>query len=148
VTFFSSRIKILKSNIFRTMMDTNEHYLSTMFLVADDKIKYPASFAIITAHNPMDQLLSKEENRNRNIQLLHSLEKLGAKTLPIVGCSPDLTHREDSFIVSVSLNTAISVGRKFDQRAVYWVQNENLYLVYCEKETKVMVAEFSSRILP
>ena len=130
------------------MMDTNEHYLSTMFLVTDDKIKYPASFAIITAHNPMDQLLSKEENRNRNIQLLHSLEKLGAKTLPIVGCSPDLTHREDSFIVSVSLNTAISVGRKFDQRAVYWVQNENLYLVYCEKETKVMVAEFSSRILP
>ena len=129
------------------MMDTNEHYLSTMFLVTDDKIKYPASFAIITAHNPMDQLLSKEENRNRNIQLLYSLEKLGVKTLPIVGCSPDLTHREDSFIVNLSLAETISTGRKYDQRAVFWVDAENLYLVYCRTETKVLLGEFSSRIL-
>ena len=145
---FSGWIKISKFNIYRKVMDTNEHYLSTKFLVTDKNTKYPGSFAIITAHNPMDQLQSKEENRKRNIQLLHCLEKLGVRTLPVVGCSPDLTHREDSFIVSVSLNTALSVGRKFDQRAVYWVQNKNLYLVYCKKETKVMVAEFSSRILP
>lgn len=128
-------------------MDTNEHYFSTMFLVPHKKIKYSASFAIITAHNPMDQLLSKEENRNRNIQLLHSLENLGAKTLPIVGCSPDLTHREDSFIANLSLAETISTGRKYDQRAVFWVDTESLYLVDCRTETKVLLGEFSSRII-
>ena len=128
------------------MKDINENYLSAVFLVSDKKRKYPLSFAIITASNPMDQLLSKEENKKRNIELFRSLEKSYKKILPIVGCSPDLSHREDSFMVEVGLRTAIEYAKDFDQRAVFWVEIRNLFLVDCQSEAKILIGEFLPKI--
>ena len=122
----------------------NPEYDNTVFLLPEVPAVWPNNFAIITAHNPMDQKLTDSENIKRNQQLAEWAEpKIFIK---LIGSSPDRTHQEASFAGEYSLKEAIEIGEQFNQRAIFYIRGENLELVECRSGKSKMLGKFSERL--
>lgn len=104
-------------------------YRSAVFL-ADDLPAWPA-FAIVTAFHPRGVLRDEASNLERDRALRSSLESAGVAPLRIVGCSPDLSHREPGWAVPMGRDDAIALGTAYEQNAVYWVVGGVLWLLSC-----------------
>lgn len=124
----------------------NSNYGKTIFLLSVKVHKLPETFTIITAYNPMDVLLPKEENLERNKNLFRTLSRVAKDIIPIVGSSPDYLHQEASYLVNITLRQALNIGKSYKQRAVFWVEQNNLEIVECETAQKFTIGKFSERI--
>lgn len=108
------------------------------------------SFAIITAHNPKGEILSACQNRLLDRQLQHEIEQLRQPYRAMVGTSVDHSHMEKSWAVSTTKDSALHLGRMFNQNAIYYVEHDKLQLVPCllsplhHKEQ--LIGHFSSRV--
>lgn len=122
----------------------NPEYEDTVFLLPEVTAVWPNNFAIITAHNPMDQKLTYSENIRRNQQLAEWAEpKIFIK---LFGSSLDRTHQEASFALECSLKEAIEIGKQFNQRAIFYIRCENLELVECSSGKSKGLGKFSKRL--
>lgn len=128
-------------------MNIDQYYQKTKFILANTITRFPKSFAIVTAQNPMDKLLTKKDNMNRNKKLVENLQKYGKKLVIVIGSSPDRTHQEESYLIEISLNQALEQGRIFEQRAIFWVQDDKLLIVECKTETNISSGNFSKRLI-
>jgi hypothetical protein len=124
----------------------NEKYFDTVFLHSSTIKELPPSFAILTACNPMDEALSIAENQKRNLLLLNTLCKLKKTITPITGTSRDQSHQEPSFVVSCSQGEATKLGKEFQQRAFFWVSNDQLEIIDCTTGMAYPAGLFSERI--
>ncbi|MCW1911981.1 DUF3293 domain-containing protein [Luteolibacter sp. GHJ8] len=122
-------------------------YSSTVFLLVDSPSPLPASFAIITAWNPMDRRTSAEENQAADEDLKSCLENSGVIHFRATGCSPDLVHREEGWAAAISKSDALDLGRQFDQRAIWWIEGDELHLIRCADGHSEMLGSFSSRLV-
>lgn len=86
------------------------------------------SFAVITACNP-GTLLDPAENERRTRLLAEELDAREAPLVPVLGCSPDREHREESFAVAIERAAAADMARDFDQEAIFWYDGERFWLV-------------------
>jgi hypothetical protein len=105
-------------------------YSSTKFIIIE-KFTVPQSFAIITAHNPNGVICNVNENNifDANLRLtLHAIKEIKCFS-PLIGCSPDMSHHEDSYAVEISKIHAFEVSKKFNQNAFYWVEKGQLTIV-------------------
>jgi hypothetical protein len=127
-------------------MFENKKYKNTVFLIQNKFYKLKNNFVIITAYNPMDNLLKEKENKAKNCLLYHSLKPLGKEIIFITGSSPQKTHQEPSFLIDISLNQGLRFARAFQQRAIFWCKNNNLQIVYCENLFKLNIGKFTNRI--
>jgi hypothetical protein len=125
----------------------NSNYGQTIFLLSIKVHKLPERFTIITAYNPMDALLPKEENLERNKNLFRTLSSVAKDIIPIIGSSPDYFHQEPSYLVNIALTEALKIGRSYGQRAVFWIKRDNLQIVECESAEKFIIGKFSERII-
>ena len=107
-------------------MDFYQLYQRVVFLVPEPPLPN-SNFAIITAHNPRGEILDNEKNANLNRLLCQRLQ--GTEHKSIIGCSLDLKHQEASFAVVCDKSQAIELARQFDQNAIYWVENGELWLI-------------------
>ena len=122
----------------------NPEYFQTIFLVSSKPEKWPNQFAIITAYNPMDQPFSRELN-NANTEKLW--RRLGNRAfLFINGCSLDLKHQEKGFGFLGSLAEAEKIGTEFNQRAIYYIRNDNLGLIDCNTSECFNLGKFEDRV--
>ena len=128
-------------------MNIDQHYQKTKFVLAETITRFPKSFAIITAHNPMDKLLTKKDKLNRNKKLVENLQKYGKKLVIVIGTSTDRTHQEESYLIEISLNQALEQGRIFEQRAIFWVKDDKLLIIDCKSETNISIGNFSKRLI-
>ena len=124
----------------------NEKYFDTVFLDADAANGFPDSFAIITAFNPMDRILSQEENKKRNQHLLGDLKLKGHYGGTIIGSSPDFTHQEPSIIAAAPKIEGLELGMKFDQRAIFWISKDRLEIIECSTGIAHGAGSFRKRI--
>ena len=124
----------------------NLNYFDVVFLEQEASIKYPDSFAIITAHNPKDIILSKSENQSRNHSLVQSIKETMKLGPCIVGMSKDEKHQELSVIIEGTRNELIALGRKFEQHAIFWVKGDNLDLQDCVSMKRYDLGSFRERI--
>ena len=111
----------------------NEAYLDTYFIPSFDRDQIPDHAFIITAYNPMDVKLPDDENRSRNQTLLAKIRSCGVESLPIIGCSRNLSHQEPSFLINSSKNQAILWANEFNQRAIFEIKNNELFIVSCKQ---------------
>lgn len=90
------------------------------------------SWAFITAWNPLPNLLSDEENKRRNQQLVQDIESLGLSYSLGIGISADEKWSEESlFIKNINLKKANELAKKYGQLAfVYGCKKEKATLVY------------------
>ncbi len=123
-----------------------QEYLATVFLLENHPPPFPPAFAIITAWHPMDRQLSNEENRREDEALRRNLELLELPYFRATGCSPDLSHREPGWAVEMPKADAIQLSRRFNQRAIWWVEGDELILVDCRDGEQTPVGRFSLRI--
>lgn len=84
----------------------------------------------ITACNPLAQLLSINENKQRNKSLQKRIVNLNVEFKLVIGCSPDNHWKEPSFAVSgLNRAEACKLAWEFDQHAIFELtENELLVL--------------------
>jgi len=124
----------------------NEKYFDAVFLGASPTDVFPESFAILTAFNPMDQILGPNENLNRNQHLLDILKSQGNYWGTITGSSQDFAHQEPSLIATGAKSQALALGLKFDQRAVFWVAKDLIEIIECSTGIAHGAGSFRERI--
>ena len=123
-----------------------QEYLTTVFQIPGAFTAFPPSFAIITAWNPMDRPATRRENDLADEALRRSLELRQLPYLRVTGCSPDLSHREPGWGARLSKPEAIRLGKRFGQRAIWWVENDELILVMCEDGLETPLGSFQLRV--
>jgi len=97
------------------------------------------SFAIITAHNPQNMILSHRENALRN-QLLYSELYKDYKVLKAVGCLEE--HCEAGYLVyDIEYKEALRVGLKYKQYAIFYCDTKSLRYVACQSEEVIVLRD-------
>jgi hypothetical protein len=106
----------------------------SLTLEKNDTILFSARpFAIITAHNPHSQPLSKEENHKRHVKLQNLLQQKHFEIEESIGQSPDGTWQEEGFLIfDISLEEALELGQMFEQNAILYGQGNRVALAWCE----------------
>ncbi|WP_273858536.1 DUF3293 domain-containing protein [Photobacterium sp. GSS17] len=102
-------------------------YQSIIFNLKQHPV-YPC-FAILTAFNPRSIVLSKRENLDRNAQMVAELSTLVPELLPITCSGLDGQWQEPGFVVPLSLTKVRQLARQWEQNAIYWVEDNELFLV-------------------
>ncbi|HAS6182993.1 TPA: DUF3293 domain-containing protein [Vibrio vulnificus] len=102
-------------------------------------------FAIITAWNPASILQSKKENciNNQKLKTKINTRRFCSVLVADKACS----WSEESFAVEINLNYALNLAREFQQNAIYFVEQGELFLVSClSDERKESLGPFDQRI--
>lgn len=108
----------------------NPAYLSTVFeYVPTDK---PADFWVITAHNPKGGPADPGDNLAADKRLHADLIDIKTTPFRIIGLSPDETHVEPGWGFPSDETTAIEIGRRYEQDAVYHFTAGRIDLVDCK----------------
>lgn len=121
-------------------------YYETQFRLVGSPEPLPRAFAIITAWNPMDCVYSSKMNRAADHRLRRLLERRCSHHFPAIGESPDGSHAEDGWAVVVSLSDALAIGRRYKQRAIWWIEDDQLHLISCSTNQMEALGPFSERI--
>ncbi len=93
------------------------------------------AFAIITAHNPHSQPLTKEENSIRHLELQAFLQDRQFEIEISTGESPDGSWSEEGFLIfDITLSEALEIGTIFEQHAILYGQDNRVALAWCEDQ--------------
>ena len=122
-------------------------YLPTLVTVLDDGrwlsgFEFSAirrvNFHVITAWNPGDERPSSEVNDTQNNQLLADISVMGLEALEALGSDPNSTHAEKSWaVIGLTDTTAIELGRKYGQVAVFRISESQQSVLGCLSEWEV-----------
>lgn len=110
------------------LMELWESYKSSIFL-CHQRLAADINFAIISAQNPAGLLTSPEFNLLLDKQLQAHLQQIGAPYRSVIGAAPDFSVQEKSWMVLCEKAQAIALARVFTQNAIYWIEQNKLYLV-------------------
>ncbi len=131
-----------------------EIYQTTCFVFSEDaslqKTDLCRNFAIISARNPE----GKEQSLHLNLQTEQSmkqwLNRHGYNCNRIYGCSPSLDYVEPSLLIDMPDKAcAIKLAAKSRQNALYWISDNQLYLVSCSQisNSEVNLGVFLKRVI-
>jgi hypothetical protein len=99
-------------------------YFQTVFVVPQPPAAWPPSFAIVTAHNPDGRTAPEAVNRENELALVEYLRTRGLESFEVIGCSPDLVHREPGrAFVAANVSVANDISRRFRQEAFFWIED-------------------------
>jgi Protein of unknown function (DUF3293) len=112
------------------------HLSFTLSTASTDTVIFRGhSYAVITAHNPRSEALSREENDARHQALKEKLQARNYRFDSSTGQSPDGSWREEGFVIfDISLQGALELGRDFEQHAILYGQGNRVALAWCESE--------------
>ncbi|MCA1897840.1 DUF3293 domain-containing protein [Shewanella putrefaciens] len=113
-----------------TTQDLWQCYQTPLFLLTQ-ALSCDFPFAVITAHNPASKRFSPSKNRLLDRQLLRDIESLSSPYRALVGAAPDLSYMEKSWAVFIDRTMALQLGKKFNQYAIYMVEQGCVSLVPC-----------------
>jgi hypothetical protein len=109
------------------------------------KAGLPAAFGVVTACNPDGQTVTDEENRQATDTLRRALTAEGHFFFPVTGGSPDFSHTEHGFgVLFKSTDEAVSWGKRFQQEAIFWIQEGRVQLVPCDGTASVELDSWQS----
>ena len=94
----------------------------------------------------MDRELSEKENKLRNREMRSLLAEEELDYSELVGSSPDGSHQEPSFAVSCKLEDAIDWANRFEQRAIFWIEENQLQIIASENGDRFQLGPFRERI--
>ena len=121
----------------------NPKYQEAVFEVEGE---FPASFAIITAYNPLGRHAPESRNQHQDQTLRAVLVGRGGSPVRVTGCDPVGEHREPGWAVELPLKEALEVGRTFKQDAIYYVEDEVLSLHECRGDRQWSLGAFAERV--
>lgn len=109
----------------------------------------PAAFGVVTACNPDGVTVSAKENDQATDALRSALTAENHFFFPVTGGSPDFSHSEPGFgVLFKSFEEAVSWGRRYQQEAVFWVEEGSVQLVPCDGTAPVELGTWQSLAEP
>ncbi len=117
----------LDDRVYRIRLDAPNGFMNTLSGAS-------RGWALITAHNPLPNILSAEENQRRNEALAALLDRRGYSYFPALGQADE--WKEESFlIVGIPLADALRIARSFGQVAILWGKDDSpAQIVYTDEE--------------
>ncbi|MBR9788382.1 MAG: DUF3293 domain-containing protein [Vibrionaceae bacterium] len=104
------------------------------------------SYVVITAWNPYSNLRSKEDNCIINQTLEKRLKHVNY--VPVIVGDSTFEWYEESFAAEISIEKAISLANEFQQNAIYYVSQGDIYLIACREPGKRhKIAKMSDRLV-
>jgi hypothetical protein len=92
------------------------------------KLGLGATFAIVTPFDPHGTRAPAWKNEMRYVRTRLQLLSRNVKFLAADGESPDSTHRERGFAVSMSRSDAAILARELEQLALYWFDGDVFWI--------------------
>ncbi len=134
--------------------DLWEIYQTTCFVLPKNtnlkKADLCRNFAIISARNPEGKEQSLQQNQQAEQTMKQWLNSHSYDYSRIYGCSPGLDYVEPSLLIAMpDKASAISLATMFRQNALFWVSNNQLYLVpYSQiSNSEINLGIFSKRLI-
>ena len=128
------------------VMDILPEYLETIFIAKRPDAGWPDHFHVITACNPLSSGVRKNDD-TATAELRKTLSRMKVWKHRVQGASPDWKHRERGFAVAgIKLSQAIELGRRFQQNAIFTVENDRVNVVGCISQAQQVVGRFSQRV--
>ena len=123
-------------------------YDQAHFQLDSPAVDLPVRFGIVTACNPMGVTVEASVNEGLDRDLVMSLLGQGIPHFRVTGGSRDMSHTEPGYGCAVDLERIVELGRQWNQEAVFWVQEDQLFLVSCDgsKQEKPL-GSFRKRLL-
>ena len=121
-------------------------FSDTVFNGPEPEEGWPESFAVVTACNPEGVNADDAANAAANEELESAIRDAGLSYSPMTGGASDGSHIEPSFLVRCDLETALVLGRRFNQEAVFWIEAGRLHLVACEGGTRKELGAWQDRL--
>jgi len=126
----------------------NPKYFNTLFELREPFPELPKTFHIITAYNPMDEVLYVKDNLERNKKLKAEILNHNHTAWEIMAMSQDKKHQEASFLTDAPRQLSIALAIEYNQQAIFQVNNDNLIIISCSSPNEVFAVDrFSKRIL-
>lgn len=108
---------------------------------------WPESFAVITAYATTGEQWSSDENHAADQRLLKRIQERQDWHVRLTGYSPRDGHAEPGWAVALQLAEARHFGLEFQQDAIYWISNDELWVTRCfEQSAMVRVGQFRERL--
>ena len=104
-------------------------FASTVFLGEPLPADWPTSFVVVTAWETTGEVWTLERNQAADEALRQALERVGLRHHRVTGASPDLAHKEPSWAVDMSKESADELADHFDQVAFFAVEQGTLFVV-------------------
>ena len=112
-------------------------FLKARFHPAHLEVFNSDRMAIITAENPEGAIQSPEENQRLTQLLADDLQKRGISSATFAVGSEDGSHLEQSFLIALTQEVAVEIGRKYGQVAIFMVYGKEVVeIVACGGEGK------------
>lgn len=106
----------------------------------------PDDFWVVTAHNPRGRPADQGDNLAADARLLADLTKLKITPFRVTGLSPDETHAEPGWGFPCEESTALEIGRRYWQQAVYHFTTGRIDLVDCKTHERQTLENPAERI--
>lgn len=120
-------------------------YRETRFTLVAAPDPLPGRFAIITAHNPMDRPWSGRMNATADHRLRRLLDRKLIPHFRAIGHAQDHSHVEPGWAVVTELDAALSIARRFKQRALWWIEDNSLHLIASSGSPRETLGSFKDR---
>lgn len=122
----------------------NTAYLNAVFeYIPSGK---PNDFWVITAHNPDGEDASSGDNIVSDARLLADIEALNIAHFRIIGLSPDEKHAEPGWGIPCDEATALEIGQRYRQEAVFHFLSGRIDLVDCNTRKRQPLDNPAKRI--
>lgn len=93
------------------------------------RLGFPATFAVMTAHDPRGRDVTAEENARLQTALECDLTESQFAFIRVDACSPDRSHCECSVAVNVEQGVAVDIARRYEQVAIFWYDGKAFWLL-------------------
>jgi len=90
------------------------------------------NLCVITAFNPHGIARLKDQNIYQNRELAHELKAMAIDVIELLAGNEDFSYYEPSYIFECERHKAVALGVKWQQNAIFWVEQGQLYLLACQ----------------
>lgn len=95
------------------------------------------TMSIITAENPGGEIQSPEENKRLTERMANDLNSMGMSPIKLAVGAANGSHLEQSFLIATNLETAVEIGKKYNQIAIFMIYDmDRVVIVSCDGQAK------------
>ncbi|WP_213997002.1 DUF3293 domain-containing protein [Arsukibacterium sp.] len=124
-----------------------EAYKDSVF-ICRQRLASQLDFAIISAQNPAGEMKNPHLNLCLDKRFEGVLQQARIPYRSVIGASADLRFQEKSWIVFCDKITALQLGQNLQQNAIYWIEQNKLYLVpVLYQQHEEYLGLFDSRVI-
>ncbi len=137
-----------KLQVNQSIKDTiHPAYFETHFEQLSAFDEWPKNFAIVTAYATTGEVWTDAENKLAGQLLETNLANQQVWIHRLTGYSPKSGHAEPGWAAEISFESAVDLGKRFRQDAIYYVSQDTLFVILCRHpHLPVFVDSFRKRL--